>query len=137
MSVAVVQSPVKLLELVWRNWSTTSKYATGLAVSYMHSISLQYGLPHCEMHGPVTAFTNSYDDPGITFINSSHGGIKSVVEEVVRDMGLSERELDNKLELIEALLGDDGRQLLESHPEDGTPLKKIIEDELDEYDGPY
>ena len=35
------------------------------------------------------------------------------MEEVVRDMGFRECELDNKLEVIEALLGDDGRQLLE------------------------
>ena len=41
----------------------------------------------------------------------SHDGIKSAVEEVVRDMGC---ELDNKLEVIEALLGEDGRQLLDS-----------------------
>lgn len=52
----------------------------------------------------------------------------------VRDMGFRECELDNKLEVIEALLGDDGSQLLESHSQDGTTLRKIIEDEPEEED---
>jgi hypothetical protein len=82
----------------------------------------------------ATAFTGWYDDPGTSDSESSHGGIKSVVEEVVRDMGFRECELDNKLEVIEALLGDDGRQLLESDAQEGTTLRKIIEDELEEED---
>jgi hypothetical protein len=49
-------------------------------------------------------------------------------------MGFRECELDNKLEAIEALLGDDGRQLLEGHAQDETTLKKVIEDELEEDD---
>jgi len=84
------------------------------------------------MRSKATAFTSRYSDPGMSESESSHGGIKSVVEEVVRDMGFRERELDDKLEVIEALLGDDGRQLLESHAREGTTLRKIIEDELEE-----
>jgi hypothetical protein len=49
-------------------------------------------------------------------------------------MGFRECELDNKLEVIEALLGDDGRQLLGGHAQDETTLKKVIEDELEEDD---
>jgi hypothetical protein len=56
------------------------------------------------------------------------------VEEVVRDMGFHECEPGNKLEVIEALLGDDGRRLLEGHAEDETALGKVIEDELEEDD---
>jgi hypothetical protein len=143
MSVAVVPSPhlqsqdseephAKPLELVWRDWSTSSRYLTGSADSHMHSISLRYGPPHRGMRSKATAFTGSYGDPGRNESKSSHGGIKSVVEEVVRDMGFRECELDNKLEVIEALLGDDGRQLLGRHAEDETTLKKVIEDELEE-----
>ena len=65
----------------------------------------------------------------------SHGRIKSVVNEVVQDLGFREREIDNELEVIEALLGDDGRELLESYAQDshGPPtLRKVIEDDLGE-----
>jgi hypothetical protein len=104
----------------------------------MHSISIQYDPPHDGMrHSPVTAFTGWYDDPGTSETYFSHGNMKSVVEKVVRDMGFRERELDNKLEVIEALLGDDGRQLLDSHSgswdETSESLKKIIEDELEDH----
>jgi hypothetical protein len=83
------------------------------------------------MRSKATAFTGSYGDPGILKSKSSHGGVKSVVEEVVRDMGFRESELRNKLEVIEALLGDDGRRLLESHAENETTLREVIEDELE------
>jgi hypothetical protein len=107
-------------------------YLTGVAASRMHSISLEYG-PH-GMRSKATAFTGWYDDPGRGVSELSHGGVKSVVEEVVRDMGFRECELDNnnKLAVIEALLGDDGRQLLESHAEDGDTLRTIIEKEQEE-----
>jgi hypothetical protein len=142
MSVAVVPSPnsqsqdsdephAKPLELIWRYWWTRSRYITGLAGSNMHSISLQYG-PRRGMHSKATAFIGLYDDPGGSVRGLSHDGIKSVVEEVVRDMGC---ELDNKLEVIEALLGDDGRRLLKSHAQDGITLRKIIEEELEEEQG--
>ncbi len=80
----------------------------------------------------ATAFTGRYFDPATLVSASSHGGVKSVAEEVVRDMGFRESELDNKLEVIEALLGDDGRQLLDGHGhvEDGATLRKVIEDEV-------
>jgi hypothetical protein len=84
------------------------------------------------MHSKATAFIGLYDDPGGSVRGLSHDGIKSVVEEVVRDMGC---ELDNKLEVIEALLGDDGRRLLKSHAQDGITLRKIIEEELEEEQG--
>ena len=61
------------------------------------------------MHSKAKAFTGWYDDPGKSESEFSHGGIKSVVEEVIRDMAFREGELDNKLEVIEALLGHDGR----------------------------
>jgi hypothetical protein len=133
MSVAVVPSPqdleqlhAKSLELVWQDWRTHSRYLTGSASSHMHSLSLKYA--HARR---VEAFTGWYCDPGTSESQSSHAGIKSVVTEVARDMGFREGELDNKLEVIEALLGHDGRQLLESHAQD-TTLRKIIEDELEE-----
>ena len=75
-----------------------------------------------------------YTDPGTTEFKSTHGNIKSVVEKVVRDMGFRGDELGNEL-IIEALLGDDGRQLLESRPPDeryGPTLREIIKDELEE-----
>ena len=43
--------------------------------------------------------------------------------------GFREGELD-KLKVIEALLGDDGRLLLESHSAYLKSLKKVIEDDL-------
>jgi hypothetical protein len=49
-------------------------------------------------------------------------------------MSFCECELDNKLEVIEALLGDDGRQFLKSHAQAGITLRKIIEDKLEEED---
>ena len=99
----------------------------------MHSISLKYD-HHRGRRSKATAFTGWYDDPGTSESESSHGDIKSIVEEVAQDMGFCEGELDNKLEVIEALLGDDGRQLLESDAENGKTLRKIIEDELEEED---
>lgn len=106
-------------------------YETGSADSRMHSISLKYG--HRGSRSEVTAFTGWYQDPGISLDSkSSHGNMKSIVEEVAQDMGFREGELDNKVEVIEALLGDDGRQLLESHAEEGKTLRKIIEDEIEE-----
>jgi len=87
------------------------------------------------MRSKARAFTGSYGDPGASVSELSHGGINSVVEEVVRDMGFRECELDNKnkLAVIEALLGDDGRQLLESHADEYRPtLRTIIEEELQE-----
>lgn len=84
------------------------------------------------MRSKATAFTGWYEDPGTSLESElSHGGVKSVVEEVVQDMGLRENQLDNKLEVIEALLGDDGRRLLESHGRT-LALRKVIEDELEE-----
>jgi hypothetical protein len=80
----------------------------------------------------VEAFTGWYCDSGTSGSGYSHGRIKSVVEEVARDMGFREGELDNQLEVIEALLGHDGRELLESHAEGKTSLRKVIEDELEE-----
>jgi hypothetical protein len=53
------------------------------------------------------AFTGWYNEYEPADSVSSHGGVKSVVEEVVRDMGLHECELDNKLGVIEALMGGD------------------------------
>jgi hypothetical protein len=101
----------------------------------MHSISLRYGPPR-GVRSKARAFTGSYGDPGESVSELSHGGVKSVAEEVVRDMGFRECEIDNKnkLAVIEALLGDDGRQLLESHAEDrvGPTLRTIIEDEKEE-----
>jgi hypothetical protein len=135
MSVTVVPSSnsqsqdsvphAKSLKLVWLDFGTTSTYLTGSVDSNMHSISLRYG------PSKATAFTGWYDDPGRSLTESSHGNIKSVVEEVVRDMGLRQCELDDKLEVIEALLGDDGKQLLESHAEPMQTLRKTIEDELE------
>jgi hypothetical protein len=109
---------------------TSSGYATGFVDSNMHSISLRYGPPH-GMHSKATAYTGRYDD-GTTVSESFHDDIKSVVNEVVRDMGFRECEFHYKLEVIEALLGDDGRQLLESNYMEETTLRKVIEDELDE-----
>jgi len=84
------------------------------------------------MRSKATAFTGWYDDPGMSMSGFSHGGIQSVVEEVVRDMGFRESELDNKLvmEVLDALLGGDGRRLLENYALE-TTLRKIIEDKLD------
>jgi len=68
---------------------------------------------------------------------SSHGGVNSVVEEVVQDMGFRESEFVNKMEVIEALLGGDGMPLLECSILDSEyepPLRGIIEDELEEED---
>ena len=126
-------SHAERLELVWRDWWTISKYLTGCAASNMHSITIIYGPPHRDgKHSKATAYTGLYDDPGTTESESTHGNIKSVVEKVVRDMGFRGDELGNELEIIEALLGDDGRQLLESRPQDGPTLRKIIKDELEE-----
>jgi hypothetical protein len=83
------------------------------------------------MRSEATAFTGWYDALGASVSRSSHDGVKSVVEEVVRDMGFRECELDNKLEVIEALLGDDGRQLSEGEAHEGTTLRETIEDELE------
>ena len=142
MSVAVVPSSdsqsqdskeeprAKPLKLIWRDWTTSSLYISGCADSHMHSIFLQYG-PTRGIHSKAKAFTGWYDDPSMSESGCSHGGIKSVVENIVRDMGLRENELENKLEVIEALLGDDGKELLESYAKEGTTLKKIIEDELE------
>jgi hypothetical protein len=85
------------------------------------------------MRSKATAFTGQYDDPGTLVAASSHGGVKSVAEEVVRDMGFREAELDNKLDVIEALLGNDGRRLLEGRADDAfATLRKVIEDEVEE-----
>ncbi|KAI0286119.1 hypothetical protein BGY98DRAFT_930322 [Russula aff. rugulosa BPL654] len=142
MSVAVVPSSdsqlqdseeephAKPLKLIWRDWRTRSLYISGSADSHMHSIFLQYG-PTRGINSKGKAFTGWYDDPQISASGFSHGDIKSIVEKVVRDMGLRESELENKLEVIEALLGDDGKELLESHVK-GKTLRKIIEDELDQ-----
>jgi hypothetical protein len=95
----------------------------------MHSISLRYGGTHLP---EARAFTSWYNDPGISKSGFSDGGVKSVVENVVRDMGLRGCEVGDKLEVLDALLGDDGKQLLESHPdEEGQTLRKVIEDELE------
>jgi hypothetical protein len=47
-------------------------------------------------------------------------------------MGFRESELENTLEVNDALLGDDGKQLLESPARVGSTLRKIIEDELEQ-----
>jgi hypothetical protein len=58
------------------------------------------------------------------------------VEEVIRDMGFRESELDIELvvKVIGALLGDDGMEILESTIRDReeTKLRDIIEYELEE-----
>ena len=103
-------------------------------------ISLQYGPPGEGTQSKATVFTGWYDDDsGISQSLSSHGGIKSVVGDVVRDMGFREGEIDDKLklEVIEALLGGDGRQILDIVPKrarDGkvlSALKDVIKDELE------
>ena len=133
MSIAVVlsqhsqsQEPhAKPLKLVWKHWGTSSRYLTGSADSRMHYLSLKYGRSKAKV-----AFAGWYCDPGVSESKSSHGGVKSVVEEVTRDMGFH-GEMDNKLEVLEALLGDDGMKLLMSRHEDPT-LRQVIADELEE-----
>jgi hypothetical protein len=169
MAVTVVPSPYSQwknseepqpLELVWRDWWTSSKNGTGSADSFMYSLSLRYGPNFTaesrtdeEEDFPLTsrgircdrgkrwtmkAFTGSYIDPGPSLYQSSNGGIKCVAAELARDMGFRGGKVDDKLpmEVIEALLGDDGRQLLDSCVEEGTPLRKVIEDELEEDEFP-
>jgi hypothetical protein len=135
MSVAVALSPephvAKTLKLDYLDWWSSSRYITGAAQSHMQSISFQYGSPQHGMGVKAKAFTGWYDDPGMSETISNHGGIKSVVKEIVRDLGFRECEIDNELEVIEALLGDDGRELLESYAKDGPTLRKIIEDKLE------
>jgi hypothetical protein len=120
------------LELVWRDWQTSLKYISVSVDSHILSISLQYGPPHGGTRSlKATAFICKYDHLQASLSESAHGGVKSVVEEMVRDMGFREGDI-NKLEVIGVLLGDDGRQLMESQAVDGTTLGEIIEDELDE-----
>ena len=114
----------------------------------MSSITLQYGPPGDGMHSKGIAFTGWYDDDsGISQSVSSHGGIISIVDEVVRDMGFNEGELDDKLrlEIIEALLGADGRPMLDSVPKRardgkvGPALRDVIKGKLEEedFDDPF
>jgi hypothetical protein len=49
----------------------------------MHSISLQYGPPQRGMRSKAKAITGWYNDPGTSESKPSHGGVKSVVEEVL------------------------------------------------------
>ncbi|KAK2756135.1 hypothetical protein FQN54_005543 [Arachnomyces sp. PD_36] len=124
--------PAKSLKLAWRDWWTTSRYLTGLAQSHMHSITLEYdSLDPGKGPTRVKAFIGWYDDPGTGEVALNHGGIKSVVDEVVRDMGLGEGELGSQLEVLEALLGDEGRQLLKKNDDEKT-LSQIIDEELKE-----
>ena len=122
--------PAQPIQLVWRDWCTGANYLTGSADSHMHSISLQYG-PRRGTYSEAKGFTGWYQDPGMSRTRYSHGGIRSVVEEVVRDMGFHESELDNKVEVLEALLGDDGKRLVEKHTGPGVTLRKTIEDEIE------
>ncbi|KAN0126609.1 hypothetical protein V8E52_000249 [Russula decolorans] len=129
MSVAVVPSPhsqsqdleephAKPLELVWRDWWTGASQIPTCILFPFDTVLL---IVECaRRRQPLRAVSRS-----------SHDGVKSVVEEVVRDMGFRECELDNKLEVIEALLGDDGRQLSEGEAHEGTTLRETIEDELE------
>lgn len=172
MAVTVVPSPysqskvsyMRPLEVVWRDWWTSSKNGTGSADSFMYSLSIRCRRPNFNAESPTAekedpdfrlpsrglrldrgkrgtakAFTGWYVDPGPSLYQSSHGYIKAVVAELVQDMGfLGGGDEDDTLlvEVIEALLGDDGKQLLESCVEEGTPLRKVIEDELEEEDFP-
>jgi hypothetical protein len=138
----------KQLELIWKEWETSLKCGTGSADSLMYSLSLRYSHPkdltdreedlsiptyqlRHDRRKPATvkAFTSSYMDVGLSMYQSSHGGIRYVVQELVKDMGFCGGEVDNKLqmEVMEALLGDDGKQLLGSCIEGGTPLREIID----------
>jgi hypothetical protein len=126
----------KPLTLIWRDWQTSSAYISGTADSHTRSISLHYGPRHgmCLPEPEAKAFIGSYSDPQMALSGFSHGGVRSVVEKVVRDMGVRECEFGNKLEVIDALLGDDGKKLLESHTHKKITLRKIIEDKLEEED---
>jgi hypothetical protein len=73
MSVAVVPSPhsqsqdseephAKPLELVWRDWWTSSRYLTGSTDPHMHSLSLRYGHRRRGMHSKARAFTRRSRD---------------------------------------------------------------------------
>lgn len=123
----------KPLELIYRDWMTRTLYVSGAAESEMLYIFLHYGDSGDATRSRARAFSGRYSDPQIRGIGYSHGRIKSVVGEVARDMGLREGELENKLEMIDALLGDDGKELLDSPPWEGPrePLRKVIEDELE------
>jgi hypothetical protein len=132
MAVAVVPSrgsrledEVKHLELHWQEWTTCVKYDTGVALSAIQAISLYYGppfLPPPERHydddyfrpktncvGFKEAFVGEYNDPGTDMCERSHGQIKIVAREVLRDLGFTDEYETRKMELefIEALLGDD------------------------------
>ncbi|KAG5641786.1 hypothetical protein DXG03_004190 [Asterophora parasitica] len=98
------------------------------------------GFAHAFYFPPIRdaeALTGRYDDSGTSESESTHGNVKSVVKEVARDMGLREVELDNELEVLEALLHHDGKQLLGRNAEEGKTLRKIIEDEITEEEDPY
>jgi hypothetical protein len=92
----------------------------------------------------VKAFTGRYGDPGIDSdtYQSSHGGIKLVVAELLNDMGFRGGGEIDKLQVIESLLGDGARELLdgcveEEEEEERPTFRKVIEDELEEYKDPY
>ena len=99
----------------------------------MHSITLQYG------RSKATAFTGDYTDPGISEIEHSHGDIKLVVEDVVKGMGFRESKRYDELEVIEALLGRDGGQLLDlyAHIDHRPTLRETIEDDLEREESDY
>ena len=75
---------------LWNSFGETAtgaRYIVGSADSNMHSISLRYGPPHRGMRSEATALTGWYHALGASVSRSSHGDVKSVVEEVARDMG--------------------------------------------------
>jgi hypothetical protein len=146
---------VKSLELVWRHWWT----ASGSVYSRMYSLFLEYGrpsdikwakravkqgrrqdriIPAHEMPLRAKAFTGLYGDPGMDRYRSTHGGIKMIVAELVKDMGFSSGGEVNKLDVLESLLGDGARESLDRCVEEERPtFRKVIEEELEESTDPY
>ncbi|KIM91604.1 hypothetical protein PILCRDRAFT_810886 [Piloderma croceum F 1598] len=76
-----------------------------------------------------SAYSSGYDDPGQTRYEASHGGVKEVLDALLKDLGSSASSLD-EIAIVKLLVGDGVDDILDDEIE-GLSLRKVIMETLE------
>jgi hypothetical protein len=77
-----------------------------------------------------SAYSSGYGDPGQRRYEASHGGVKEVLEALLKDLGSSASGLD-EIAIVKLLVGDGMKNILDVEIE-GLSLRKVIMEKIEE-----
>jgi hypothetical protein len=115
----------KELTLTLCRWRLYHIYVSGSASSETISASIKYGKKQ-----DLGAFASEYSDPGIEMFEATHGGVKTVLKNLLRDLG-GGGDLD-EIEMLGLLMGDDLEAMIDVELKKRYPsLRKVIIEQLE------